>query len=213
MRARLWVGSGWILALFLASTAIADEGPFGNLDFSHLSKPQEEFFWRRLKGLAAEEAVLTYCGQPDDFEQQAKQGIRACVTSEALDKAESFFQIRIEGDPRRPSRQEGLVPQKTRGDPGMVGRRNQTRGERRRGCPGRQRNRRAGDRRSGEFASSGHRDQSRRHHHAVNGKAMAGPKELSAKIRALTPGAAVQLGFLPRRRSTDDERQAGGDGV
>src|ERR1700683_5296410 len=95
MLARLAAASGWILTLFLTSTAIADDGPFGDLDFSRLSKPQEQFFWKRLKSLAAEEAVISYCGQPDDFEQRAKQGIQACVTSEAMNKAESFFESEL----------------------------------------------------------------------------------------------------------------------
>src|SRR5271156_3113183 len=95
MIARLWKISGCILALLVSSAGLADDGPFGDLDFSRLSKPQEQFFWKRLKSLAAEEAVLTYCGQPDDFEQRAKQGIRSCVTSEALNKAESFFKSEL----------------------------------------------------------------------------------------------------------------------
>src|SRR5271167_1530804 len=95
MLARLSLASGCILALFLTSPGRADDGPYGDLDFSRLSKPQEQFFWKRLKSLAVEEAVLTYCGQPDDFEQRAKQGIRSCVTSEALNKAESIFKSEL----------------------------------------------------------------------------------------------------------------------
>src|SRR5271167_3013220 len=95
MLARLSLASGCILALFLTSPGRADDGPYGDLDFSRLSKPQEQFFWKRLKSLAFEEAVLAYCGQPDDFENRAKQGIQACVTAEALNKADSYYKSQL----------------------------------------------------------------------------------------------------------------------
>jgi hypothetical protein len=55
----------------MTAPAIAGDGPFGALDFSRLSKPQEQFFWKRLKSLAFEEGAITYCGQPDGFAARA----------------------------------------------------------------------------------------------------------------------------------------------
>jgi hypothetical protein len=95
MLARLAIISGCVLILFLPSPGRADDGQFGSLDFTRLSKSQEHFFWKRLKILAFEEAAITYCGQPDDFAQRAKQGIRSCVTAEALNKAESIFKSEL----------------------------------------------------------------------------------------------------------------------
>ncbi len=89
---RLWVLVALLLAL--GSSALAEEA-YGNLDFSRLTKPQEEFFWRRLKSLAEEEAVLAYCGQADDFARRAQQGIRACVTAAAMQRAESYFNTEL----------------------------------------------------------------------------------------------------------------------
>ena len=68
MFSRLPIASGCILVLLLSSPGLADDRPFGDLDFSRLSEPQEQFFWKRLKILADEEGVLAYCGQPKKFE-------------------------------------------------------------------------------------------------------------------------------------------------
>jgi hypothetical protein len=95
-----------MLVLILTSPGHAEDGQFGDLDFTRLSRPREQFFWKRLRSLAFEEAVITYCGQPDDFEQRAKQGIRSCLTSEAPGKAESLFQ------PELRARQDGLRERK-----------------------------------------------------------------------------------------------------
>ena len=95
MGARLSISSGAILALFLLSSGHADNSQFGDLDFTRLTKPQEQFLWKRLKSLAFEEAVITYCGQPDDFEMRTKQGIQSCVTADALNKADSFYRSEL----------------------------------------------------------------------------------------------------------------------
>jgi hypothetical protein len=95
MGARLSISSGAILALFLLSPGHADDSQFGDLGFTRLTKPQEQFFWKRLKSLAFEEAVITYCGQPDDFEKRTKQGIQSCVTADALNKADSFYRSEL----------------------------------------------------------------------------------------------------------------------
>jgi C-terminal processing protease CtpA/Prc len=84
-----------MLALARLSCAHAEDAQYGSLDFSRMSKDQEQFFWNRLDRLAFEEAVLTYCGQPDDFERTAQQAIRACVTEEALRKADSYFKLKL----------------------------------------------------------------------------------------------------------------------
>ncbi len=195
MIARLSVGSGWILALLLASSAMADEGAFGNLDFSRLSKPQEEYFWRRLKSLADEEAVLTYCGQPDDFAQQAKQGIRACVTSEALSKAESFFHSELKATEDDLRARKASCRGKPEATQGWLGVEIKPVGQGDGDVPGsggtgalvagvvENSPAAATELKAGDIITS------------VNGKAVAGPKELSAQLRAFTPGAAVQLGF------------------
>ena len=191
MPARLPRASRWILALCLSAPALADEGPYGNLDFSRLSKPQEEFFWKRLQGLADEEAVISYCGQPDDFQQEAKQGIRSCVTSEALTKAESFFKSEFKAAVttlRDRKASCAAKPAATRGWLGV-----EIKPVDRAGAEG------AGalvanalenspaasaDLKAGDVITT------------VNGENIAGAKELTAKIRALAPGVMVQLGVL-----------------
>jgi hypothetical protein len=182
-----------ILALVLTSPGLADDGPFGNLDFSRLSKPQEQFFWKRLKDLAVEEAVISYCGQPDDFEQRAKQGIHSCVTSEALNKAESFFKSEFKaakdtigerhascrGKPEATSGWLGVdigpVSNNAADSPGAGALVTVALD----GSPAA-----AADLKAGDVITS------------VNGETVAGPKELSAKIRGLAPGATAQLGVL-----------------
>jgi hypothetical protein len=86
---------GLTLALGCPSLGHADDQPYGSLDFARMSKDQEQFFWNRLDLLAFEEAILSYCGQPDDFATRAKQGIQACVTQEALGKAEAFYKSKL----------------------------------------------------------------------------------------------------------------------
>lgn len=180
----IWRGAsvGAVL-LALAAPARAEEG-YGNLDFARMSKTQEAFFWRRLKSLAIEEAVLAHCGARDDFETRAKEGIRACVTREALDKAEAFFQTELKSaqttlrarkascsgkaEPQRgwlgveiaAAPKGALVTGAVEGSPAA-----------------------AADLKAGDIIAS------------VNGEAIAGPKELTAKIRALGPGATVALGL------------------
>jgi hypothetical protein len=95
MNMRLSMSWGAILVLLLPYLAQAENSPFGNLDFTRMTKPQEQFFWKRLKTLAFEEAILTYCGQSDDFEIRAKQGIKSCVTEDALDRADSFYRLEL----------------------------------------------------------------------------------------------------------------------
>ncbi len=62
-----------LLALLSTVAVRADEGSYGSLDFSRMTPEQSDFFWKRLRSLAVEEAVLTYCGQPDDFAQRPKR--------------------------------------------------------------------------------------------------------------------------------------------
>jgi hypothetical protein len=97
LRLRLGFSFGFTLALTLCGIAPgrADDGQYGSLDFARMSKQQDEFFWNRLDLLAFEEAIITYCGQPDDFETKAQQGIQACVTAEALRKADAFFKSKL----------------------------------------------------------------------------------------------------------------------
>jgi C-terminal processing protease CtpA/Prc len=79
----------------------ADEGTYGALDFTHMTKDQEQFFWDRLEGLAFEEALLTYCGQSDDFETRAQAAIQSCVTKDALQKADAFFRAKLRAGQRQ----------------------------------------------------------------------------------------------------------------
>src|SRR6185312_11838005 len=109
----------------------------------------------------------------DDFEKQAKQGIRACVTAEALGKAEFFFKAEMKtalaslherkaacrGKPEakrgwlgveiKPDAKGALVAAAIAGSPAS-----------------------AADLKAGDVIAS------------VNGQAIAGPKQLSARIRA-----------------------------
>jgi hypothetical protein len=95
LRAGISIVLGLTLALCGSSAGHADDQPYGSLDFARMSKDQEQFFWNRLDLLAFEEAILSYCGQPDDFATRAKQGIQACVTQEALGRAEAFYKSKL----------------------------------------------------------------------------------------------------------------------
>jgi hypothetical protein len=173
-----------LLAMIAASGARAEDTPYGSLDFSRLTAKQSDFFWRRLRSLAIAEAVLSYCGKPDDFETLAKQGIRACVTSEAMGKAVAFFKAQevtalaslherkasCRGKPEaqrgwlgveiKPDAKGALVTAAMAGSPAA-----------------------AADLKAGDVIAS------------VNGQAISGPKQLSAKIRAMAAGATVALGL------------------
>ena len=181
--------SGCVLTLLLASSAWAEEPPFGDLDFSKMTKPQEQFFWKRLKSLALEEAVIAYCGQPDDFETRAKQGIRACVTAEALNKAETFFKSELSATKESLGARKASCrakPEPTSGWLGIdiapvengAGAGALVAGALE-GSPAA-----ASDLKTGDVIRQ------------VNGVIVGSPKELSAKIRALSPGATVTLGVL-----------------
>ena len=61
------------------------------------SKKEEEQFFERLSLIAGGEALLIRCGQPDNFAARAREAIRACVTKEALDRAEKFFDTALNG--------------------------------------------------------------------------------------------------------------------
>ncbi len=172
-----------VLTLLAASGARAEDVPYGKLDFSRLTAKQSDFFWRRLRSLAIEEAVLSYCGQTDDFETQATQGIRACVTKEALAKAQAYFKVEeltalaslherkasCRGKPEakrgwlgveiKPDAKGALVTAAIAGSPA------------------------AAELKPGDVIAS------------VNGQAVAGPKQLSQKIRTLAPGETVALGL------------------
>ena len=95
MRIRLSIVLGMALAFGCLSLAHAEDGQYGSLDFSRMTKDQEQFFWSRLDRLAFEEAVLAYCGQPDDFEKKAQAAIKSCVTEDALRKADAFFRAKM----------------------------------------------------------------------------------------------------------------------
>ena len=185
------------MALLLSSPGLADDGPFGDLDFSRLSKPQEQLFWKRLKDLAVEEAVISYCGEPDDFEQRAKQDIRSCVTSEALNKAESFFKSELKVAKDTLSERHASCRGKPEATSGWLGVDISPVGKDVASSPGASAGSGAfvartlddspaatADLKAGDVITS------------VNGESIAGPKELSARIRGLAPGATVQLGVL-----------------
>jgi hypothetical protein len=189
--------SGCILALLLTSPGLADDGRFGDLDFSRLSKPQEQFFWKRLKDLAIEEAVISYCGQSDDFEQRAKQGIHACVTSEALNKAESFFKSELKAAKDTLGERQASCRGKPEATSGWLGVDISPVSKNAADSPGASAGAgalvtgalddspaAAADLKAGDVITT------------VNGETIAGPKELSAKIRGLAPGATAQLGVL-----------------
>lgn len=198
MLARLSLASGCVLALCLQSPGLADEGQFGALDFSRLSQPQEQFFWRRLKSLALEEAALTYCGQSDDFETRTKQGIQSCVTAAALNKAESFLQSELKAELSAFREDKRACNAKLPATSGWLGIDLTPAGKDTlagKDTPAPQ----AGalvagaidgspaaraDLKAGDVITS------------VNAEAIANPQALSAKIRALAPGTTVQLGVL-----------------
>jgi hypothetical protein len=195
MPSRLSLTSGFILVLFFHAPGRADDSRFGDLDFTRLSKPQEQLFWECLKALAVEEAAITYCGQPDDFELRAKQGIRSCVTADALNKAQSFFESEMKGTINSFRERRiacNAIPEATSGWLGIylssVGKGGSN-------SPGvgsgalvagalDDSPAAAADLKPGDVITS------------VNGENIAGPKELSAKIRVIAPGTTVQLGVL-----------------
>jgi hypothetical protein len=178
----------------MTAPAIAGDGPFGALDFSRLSKPQEQFFWKRLKSLAFEEGAITYCGQPDGFAARAKQGIRSCVTEEALNKAESVFKSEMKATLDSFSERKtpcDAKPDVTRGWLGVDLAPAGKAAAEGAGAPIASGALVAGafddspaakaDIRAGDVIT------------ALDGETIAGPRELSAKVRALAPGATVQL--------------------
>jgi hypothetical protein len=184
----LWIrtglSAGVILAALLGLPAAADEGGYGTLDFSKLTKTQADFFWTRLKSLAVEEAVLGYCGQTDDFETEAKQGIRACVTEEALNKAEAFFKTEGKAADDALHKRKASCRGKPKADRGWLGVELEPAGDKGAlvtgavdGSPAA-----SADLKAGDVIT------------AVNGGAIAGPKELSTKIRGFSPGSTVALG-------------------
>jgi len=182
MRMRVWVGLA--LAVLLSLPAAAEEGTYGSLDFSKLTKTQADFFWTRLKSLAVEEAVLGYCGQSDDFETEAKQGIRVCVTEEALNKAEAFFKAERKEATDALHKRKASCRGKPKADRGWLGVELEPAGDKGAlvtgavdGSPAA-----SADLKAGDVIT------------AVNGDAIVGPKELSAKIRGFSPGATVELG-------------------
>jgi hypothetical protein len=77
------------------SLARAGDDRYGDLDFSRLTKDQEQWFWRRLNVLAFEDATVAYCGPHRDYEKLAIEGIQRCVTAAALRRADSFFELRV----------------------------------------------------------------------------------------------------------------------
>jgi hypothetical protein len=179
MRIRLALAA----TLALAGSAAAEEPAYGNLDFSRLTKPQEEFFWRRLQSLAIEEAALAHCGQTDDFAVRAKEGIRACVTPAAMERAEAYFKAEMK------TAQESLkarkascraAPKPNRGWLGVELAATAAEGAEVSGTVSDSPAAGAGLK-AGDVIS------------AVNGEAVAGPKDLTVKIRALAPGADVRL--------------------
>lgn len=176
---RVWLLIAAVLALVSQGRA---EETYGNLDFSRLSKPQEEFFWRRLKSLAIEEAVLAHCGEPDDFAERAKQGIRACVTAAAMARAENFFQAEIktaEASLRARKASCHGRPAPARGWLGVELKEADGGAEVTGTIPGSAAA--AADLKAGDVIFS------------VNGAAVAGPKDLSTKICALAPGAEARF--------------------
>jgi C-terminal processing protease CtpA/Prc len=173
-----------ILALLFSFPASAEESGYGTLDFSKLTKTQADFFWTRLKGLAVEEAVLGYCDQSDDFEVEAKQGIRACVTEEALNKAEAFFKAEGKQATDALHKRKASCHGKPKADHGWLGVELEPVGDKGAlvtgavdGSPAA-----SADLKAGDVIT------------AVNGDAIVGPKELSAKIRGFGPGTTVNLG-------------------
>src|ERR1700679_1972706 len=90
-----------LLTLCCLSPGRAADSQYGSLDFARMTKEQEQFFWNRLDLLAFEEAIITYCGQSDDFEKSAQRGIQACVTEDALTKADSFFKNKLNAQLKR----------------------------------------------------------------------------------------------------------------
>jgi hypothetical protein len=89
------IALGIVATMCCLSPGRAGDGAYGALDFTRMTKDQEQFFWDRLDSLAFEEALLTYCGQPDDFERHAQAAIQACVTKDALQKADAFFRAKL----------------------------------------------------------------------------------------------------------------------
>ena len=186
MPARVLAISACLLALSVTAAAIGSETPYGDLDFSRLSKPQEEFFWRRLKSLAVEEGVLTYCGQPDEFERRANEGIQPCVTGAALDKATLFFHAELEATKAELRKRKAPChagPKPTQGWLGVeIAPATQGTGAAVTGAVANS-PAAAADLRAGDVIAT------------LNGVAVTDAKDFSTKIRALAPGSAVRLGF------------------
>ena len=172
-----------IVAALLLAAAPARAEDYGSLDFSRLTKPQTDIFWRRLKSLAVERAVLAHCGEASDFEARVKQGVRACVTAAALGQTEAAFRTEMNSAlatlrTRRASCHATPAPNK-----GWLGVELGTAGQGGAEVTGTV----AGSPAAGADLKAGDVVT------AVNGAAVDGPKALSTKIRALAPGAEAKL--------------------
>jgi hypothetical protein len=178
---RIGLAAAVILAI---APAAAEEPAHGSLDFSRLTKPQEEYFWRRLKSLAIEEAALAHCGEADDFAARVKAGVRACVTPEALERTETAFKAEMKAAEASLSARKAScrgAPKPTRGWLGVELAPEAAEGAAVAGTLADSPAAAAGLK-AGDVVAT------------VNGEAIAGPKELSARIRALAPGAEARLG-------------------
>jgi hypothetical protein len=94
--ARARAGLGTCLLFLWVTAGHSEEAPYGHLDFSRVPKGDEKVFWDRLDYIAMGEALLRYCGRSQGFEQKAEDGIRACVTKEALQRAKVFFDSKVD---------------------------------------------------------------------------------------------------------------------
>src|SRR5271156_6871726 len=85
--------AGFLALGFTCGAALASDDGYGDLDFTKLNQSQADFLWKRISVLAFEEALITHCAHPDDFAIRAKQAIKACVTADAMRKAETYYRV------------------------------------------------------------------------------------------------------------------------
>jgi predicted metalloprotease with PDZ domain len=130
-----------------------------------------------------------------DFELRAKQGIRSCVTADALNKAQSFFESEMRGTLSSFRERKIACNAIPEAKSGWLGIYLSSVGKGGSNSPGvgsgalvadalDDSPAAAADLKPGDVITS------------VNGENIAGPKELSAKIRVIAPGTTVQLGVL-----------------
>lgn len=65
------------------------------LNFSDLTKAQEESLWRQVDQLAFFEATANLCGKKSDLEARIIAAVQECISNEALDRVKDRWRSKV----------------------------------------------------------------------------------------------------------------------